>query len=268
MVMVQFNEQVLMMSQIEAVHLTWVCTPEDLLKQTIRITETPYVLWGKPGKFTAEIPWNVYQNDKQIFEKITNEIKTFLIVLQSVLKKKFTLNEPSVAYIKSDGHRIFCVSGVAHISTELSASLSVCLPDGTIEGEEVFPDKECINLSKKLHGLRLADEDLDAMLVSYSNVHDFSENALVYLYEIRDKICNKFKGEKIAREMLGIEKNQWNQLGKMANHEPYQEGRHRGKFGAGNTLIPIPRSEIDRAKKIAYGFILKYVDYLGRTLAQ
>ena len=82
----------------------------------------------------------------------------------------------------------------------------------------------------------------------------------MHLYEIRDALCTKFKGEHPTRAALGIGRTEWSRFGALCNDEPLRQGRHRGqKAGA---LRDATESELIEARGIARAMIEAYLQYL------
>jgi hypothetical protein len=52
---------------------------------------------------------------------------------------------------------------------------------------------------------------------------------MTHLFEIRDALSRHLGGEKDTRKVLGLTNAEWDDLGRIANHEPIAESRHRGK---------------------------------------
>lgn len=73
------------------------------------------------------------------------------------------------------------------------------------------------------------DTLVGSLLNSYEAAINDPANELIHLYEIRDALVAKFGKEKAAKQTLGINKDQWDIIGRVANSEPLRQGRHRGK---------------------------------------
>jgi hypothetical protein len=93
------------------------------------------------------------------------------------------------------------------------------------------------------------------MLDSYDRSLKDISNALVHLYEVRDAMASEFGGEKKACKRLGIKPADWDTLGRLANHEPISEGRHRGKQPPSRNAAP---DELKEARTIAKIIIESY----------
>jgi len=107
---------------------------------------------------------------------------------------------------------------------------------------------------------RASDGLLAAMLRSYAESVRDPNNELVHLYEIRDALAVKFRGEKPARAALAITESQWSRLGQLSNSEPLRQGRHRGKTG--EALRDASEGELIEARGIARAMIEAYLQYL------
>jgi hypothetical protein len=87
------------------------------------------------------------------------------------------------------------------------------------------------------------------MIESFGKSIDDPANELVHLYEIRDAAADHFGGEIAARTKLGLSKASWSELGRLANDEPLNQGRHRGRQS--ELLRDATADELDTARRIA-----------------
>jgi hypothetical protein len=67
------------------------------------------------------------------------------------------------------------------------------------------------------------------MLRSWSRSTSDPGNELLHLYEVRDALAKHCSGEKGARAALGISGGDWSYIGRLADAEPIEQGRHRGR---------------------------------------
>jgi hypothetical protein len=107
---------------------------------------------------------------------------------------------------------------------------------------------------------RTNDATLDQILKSYQQSVKDPQHELVHLYEIRDALSNRFGSNPDARKALGISKDEWTEIGKLANILPLNQGRHRGK-SVGNLRDAKP-VELEMARKLVVHLIDKYMDFL------
>jgi hypothetical protein len=94
---------------------------------------------------------------------------------------------------------------------------------------------------------------LRAMLDSYSHSIDDPANELVHLYEVRDALVAHFGDEQSARAALDISRAQWERLGVLANVEPLEQSRHRGKHRG---LRDATAAELEEARSIVRKWIV------------
>lgn len=89
------------------------------------------------------------------------------------------------------------------------------------------------------------------------------DDELGHLYEIRDALSRKFGGsDERARSTLGISLKKWSNFGKLCNHEPLKQGRHRGEH---ETLRDATDAELSEARGTAKAMIEAYLKYLDIT---
>jgi hypothetical protein len=68
------------------------------------------------------------------------------------------------------------------------------------------------------------------------------------------------QNKRSAINNLNITEREWGTLGRLANMEPLEQGRHRGK--AAGSLRPAKKQELDIARKCAAKFVEKYLIFL------
>ncbi len=92
---------------------------------------------------------------------------------------------------------------------------------------------------------------LAKMVDSFGRSFDDQANALVlvHLYEIRDAVAKHYGSESAAISALGVRKEEWKRLGRLANDEPLLEGRHRGRGEL--PLRHASETELREAREIA-----------------
>jgi hypothetical protein len=75
----------------------------------------------------------------------------------------------------------------------------------------------------------------------------------------------EFGDEREARESLGISETKWDKLGTLANTDPLQQGRHRGRHLG--SLRGATSEELTEARAIARMMIEAYLALLERNAA-
>ena len=99
---------------------------------------------------------------------------------------------------------------------------------------------------------------LASLLRTYGAAVSDPHDELVHLYEIRDALSSHFGSEEAARNALRITKQEWQQLGRLANVEPLREGRHRGRHV--QATRPASEAELDAARSAAKLLILRFAE--------
>jgi hypothetical protein len=104
------------------------------------------------------------------------------------------------------------------------------------------------------------DPTIRRILDSFDVAVRYPRSVLVYLYEVWEALQTKFGGERKARKTLGIHRKKRSSLTKLADKEPINQGRHRGRFAG--RLRDATTNELDEAWLIARGMYEKYLSYL------
>lgn len=97
---------------------------------------------------------------------------------------------------------------------------------------------------------------LHELLISYSRSVSDPNNELVHLYEIRDALLQHYGGEQKAYAALNINRTEWKRLGLLANVEPLEQGRHRGKYIGGHRTAS--SEELKEARRIVRNWIMAF----------
>ena len=183
--------------------------------------------------------------------------------MQIMSHKKFILSKPSQRELREDGTRHLFIEARMVASTHTAGSVDLVIQD---KDGNVITDTKRERLNKQkwfaevIDKHRTMDNTLDHMLKSYQMAVKDPNNELVYLYEIRDALSARFGNDKKAMQNLGISKKRWKIIGNLANNEPLEEGRHRGK-SAGD-LRPANIHELSMARKSVTSFMEKYLIFL------
>ena len=177
--------------------------------------------------------------------------------------RDFTLSKPSRNDLRNDGTKnIFLEAEPIVMKVSIgSVDLVVRDKDGNIvsdlKQERLDKQKWFSETVAKYRGV---DSTLDQMLKSYQMAVKDPKNELVHLYEIRDALSTRFGMKKKAMKYLCISNKEWDIIGNLANFQPLEEGRHRGK--AAGTLRPAENHELEMARKSASNLVEKYLIFL------
>ena len=87
-----------------------------------------------------------------------------------------------------------------------------------------------------LFAVHLENPLIQGLMASFGRAVADPADRMTHLYEIRDALSRHLGGEKEARRALGLTSADWSDLGRIANHEPIKESRHRGN----HPVLPRP----------------------------
>ncbi len=202
-----------------------------------------------------------YERDTALHEELHEHLYHAFRGTQLVALRPFDLSRPSKTRVHPDGKRVIYAEFTSAVVFVEGGPIDVIVrkADGTVidsKVERLAAKRELVEKVRR-NG---SDEHLTAMLDSMARALSDKANCLVHLYEILDALSLKFGGKTPAINALSLPSSQWSELGRLANHEPLQEGRHRGKMVC--SLRPATTVELDRCKTIASSFIVEYLQYL------
>lgn len=251
------------MSKVIIVQLEWKYSPETYLEESIKILFNGGDLEIKDGVAIAKIDPNLYHTNSSIREVLTRKIENRLYAVQLLTHKDFELSKPTRADIRTDGKINYFLEVESLIQTTHFETVDLIHRD---RNGNIVSDAKKEHIDRRKHFTTLlekhrdTDATLDQMLKSYQKSVRDPENELVYLYEIRDSIAERFGSKKSAINKLGITTDDWNEIGELANNLPLRQGRHRGK--AIGILRNAEIDELERARKSVTHLIAKYAEYL------
>lgn len=251
------------MSKVITVQLEWQYSPETYLEGSIKILFDGGDLEIKDGIAIAKIDPNLYHTNSSIREVLTQKIENRLYAVQLLTHKDFELSKPTRMDIRADGKINFFLEVESLVQSMRLETADLIQKD---RNGNIISDTKKERLDKQKHFATLlekhrnTDATLDQMLKSYQKSVKDPENELVYLYEIRDSLAERFGSKKSAIYKLGITTDDWDEIGELANNLPLKQGRHRGK--AIGILRDAEINELERARKSVTYLIEKYAKYL------
>ncbi len=244
--------------------LEWTFTPPDYFEDEIRIVGCDYEMIINNGKVEVRISPEVYDKNHQMRDSLHAELHDRFLGVQILTHKLFDLSKASMCRIHSDGRKDVTIFPESCVMTMSVGSVDIAQTD---KGGNVVSDsrRERIEKIKEFAELvrvfRPKDTVCESLVKSYMSAVNDPDNELVHLYEIRDALSKLFSGEVSARQALGISASDWSLLGKLANHEPLKQGRHRGQ--SAGELRDADSDELRQARRIARSFIEAYLRYLN-----
>ena len=242
-----------------ATDLEWGYAPADLF-------EEPFMLVLDSGTLTIDnerarlrltTPSDPLTPDVQ--EAAHSQVTAVFDAQLLLLDRAYTLRGPDLIQLDHDGKRhISVVSEGLQVTAKLGAmDVMVTNRDGKVVTDtraERLRNHEAFVSDLAPRAAR--SPLLTSLARSYAAALLDPADALVHLYEIRDALSTSFGGEESARSALGITSTDWRQLGQLANDEPLQEGRHRGRHAT--RTRPATPTELVSARDIARRLILRF----------
>jgi len=209
------------MIRVVSVQLEWKYSPETYLEEPISIEFEGGTLEIKDGVALADVDPEIFHADQSVREELTKKIESRLHAVQIMTHKDFELGKSSRTDLQEDGkkhHFLEVDSCVMTMSVGL-VDLIVKDKDGKIVSDTKRErlDRQS-NFAFLVQKHRSSDATLDQVLKSYQQSVRDPSNELVHLYEIRDAIDKKFSSKKAAISALGITTDEWDEIGKLANH--------------------------------------------------
>lgn len=242
--------------------LEWQFKPNDFFEQVLECTILDAQVRIDGGSVEARVPPKIFDNTTDFDVLIHEHISRMFAGVQLVAKKKFELTEPSVTRLHPDGRRGIFLKSKTGIGFAVGHPVDFIVTRA--DGTRIDSKAERLESKRELAN-RIADcgtdPHLSMMLASFQRAMDDRANTLIHLYEVLDTLSERFGGKKDAIDTLSIPKDWWSDLGRIANHEPLKEGRHRGKMVL--NLRKATSVELDHCKSIAANLIARYAEYLS-----
>lgn len=253
------------MNKIVLVQLKWKYSPTTYLEGPILIEFEGGTLEIKDGVAFTEIDPEFFHADQSIRDVLTKKIENRLHAVQIMTHKNFELSKSSRTDLQEDGRKHHFLEVDSCVMTASVGSVDLIVKDK--DGNVIFDAKKerlekQNNFASLVDKHRASNATLDHMLKSYQQSVKDPSNELVHLYEIRDALSKKFSSKKAAIVALGVTSDEWDEIGKLANSLPLQQGRHRGS--AVGSLRSAEPAELAIARKSTVHLIVKYLEFLER----
>ena len=244
--------------------IRWLFTPKTLFEDSLQVSVSGCSIKVSEGEVLASIPLV----DAETISALRSEVESFVGLLflgvQIADPVQYQLRRPAVSTLHADGSRgaiIECETGTAR-ATGGKVDIRCTNDDGTTVDTRKDRVERKHALSKTAAFLASKDKPLARMLRSFRSAMADPEDELVHLYQIRDTLCAVFRSEKDALKEHWLDNKKWRLLGRLCNHEPLKEGRHRGSFG--EELRHATDSELREARSLSIYLIEEYMAYLKR----
>lgn len=241
--------------------IEWNYTPADFFEAPYRTSRADYelLLEGGVARATLRVPQEI---DAGLQKRITSDVAAVLRSRQLLTHRPFQLHAPRVLQVRG-GKRNTVVSLRSAEAVTVGMSVDAVVTDST---GNVIADTRAERIRSQTDFIDAVAPKaarspvLISLLESYSRAVEDPANELVHLYEIRDAIVKHHGNEQAARTTLGISSGEWSRFGKLANAEPVEEGRHRGRHPSGRR--PATREELAEVRATAS----RLIEAFARTI--
>lgn len=243
----------------------WTYEPADYFEVPVEFACGDFTVSAKDGRLKSEIPDDFYPTDHSLRSVLHHDVHCRFLAAQVMNEKPYVLSNPSVARHRlDDGVDAFMFAQTSGVGAVFGrADFIQKDAEGNIVRDTRADRIGARNEFAQLVGQFSDDPVLIAMLRCYSAAMNDSKNELIHLYEIRESLATLFGGETQARKTLDFERAPWSTLGRLANDEPLNQGRHRGKHNG--ELRDATSAELSQARSIARDLILSYARTLSST---
>jgi hypothetical protein len=239
-------------------------SPPDYLEEVVSLKRPDYTTTIAEGRIEVLFrePQPLPDADRQV--AVTREVRQVFQARMILTGRSSEMTGLTLSRRYPDGRRDVWVSVASLICVASVRSPDIILKDA--EGN-VVKDTKAERLADERgfqeQCLRHADNPLlSELMASFSRAVADPGDRMTHLYEIRDALSRHFGGERQAKNTLDLTKTEWSHLGRIANDEPIEESRHRGKHPA---LRPATEDEQTRVLEIARRMIRAYLAHLDRT---
>jgi hypothetical protein len=242
--------------------------PSDFVERPIYRSCAEYDLVIQAGRAQATLktPTDPVPDDLKIsIQKELGAIFTALQVCMHRTHKPLAWGRMSIHQQRANGSPVY--------HAIIAASGSICATGRSGHADFIVTDASG-RILRNSKAERIAEQDrfvdlilkgipkhplVSVLLKSYGDAVNDPDNELVHLFEIRDALAKHFGKDQTAQKRLQITE-EWKRLGKLANDEPVEQSRHRGKHF--EDLRPASPQELEEARVIAKKLIEAFIDTL------
>ncbi|MDA3895168.1 MAG: hypothetical protein PF482_03350 [Desulfobacteraceae bacterium] len=250
---------------IKEIVIEWHFEPKDYFEEKVLIEYEDFNIIIDSGNAEARIPPKYFNSIDVFIDKLTHDLESHFLGAQVISHQTYKLSDPKRYDLREDGGKNMYVKAGPFVGTGSFGQVEWSIKDskGNIirssKRERIDKKKWFAEASTKY---RIEDKVLDQMLKSYAVSVSDPMNELIHLYEIREAACAKFGRDKITQKSLNITHTDWNFLGRIANHEPFIQGRHRGQNPG--KLRDASQKELQQAREVAKKIIEQYMKHLEK----
>src|SRR3990172_452050 len=192
--------------------LEWSFSPPDYFEEPIFISNDAYEMNIQVDRVEARVKAEFYDEEHKLRDQLHELLRARFLGVQTITHKPFELSGPRVSKLHPDGSKYSFVS----LETILMRTHGITV-DFSIEDKNgnIIADSRTERIEKKKKFAELAAKyrPINTTVVSLLDSNNAAvmdpDNELVHLYEIREALATEFRGEKEARNILGISEGEW-----------------------------------------------------------
>jgi len=247
------------------IELEWSYKPTGYFEEEIVWDRKNYSVKIEAGRIVAQMNAGFFDSKTGLYDLLTQELNNYFHGALPIRRQIFEISIGSISRIGPDDKRDTTLQvqvGELMVTGE-NLDLFHTDTDGKVTGDT---RRKRIEATKKLAELSSryspTDSTVRRILDSFDAAVRYPGSAFVYLYEVWEALKTMFQGEIKARKALGIQKKNRSRLTNLANKEPVNQGRHRGKFAG--KLRDATANEVNEAWTITRCMYEKYLNYLSK----
>jgi len=246
------------------IELEWSYKPSDYFEEKIVLDRENYCIEIENGRIIAEMDANFFDSITGLYDLLTRKLKDYF---RGALPIRWRVFEISIGSInrKWPNRRqdtALQVQVAELIFAGENADLYHTDTNGKATGDTRRARIEATKTLAELSSCQApTDSTVRTILDSFDAAVRYPGSELVYLFEVFAAVQTRFRGEGKARKVLGIHRKKRSRLTKLADEEPLNQGRHRGKFAG--KLRDATANELNEARTIARDMYEKYLNYLN-----
>ena len=238
--------------------LEWTYQPDDLFEAPYRYDDTEYELLLEEGRAKATLRAPQDPVNQELGARIGGHVENLLLTRQLQVHRRYDLNGPRICqHVEGRRNVVIQVSAAEVVTVVGQVDIIVRDAAGNVvhdtRTERIADDTRLLDL---IAPKMAQSPELREMVRSYSQSIADPSNELVHLYEVRDCLSNYYDGEGKAKAALNISNSEWSRVGRLANDEPVDQSRHRGKHLVGRR--PASTTELEEVRGIVKRWITQF----------
>lgn len=242
--------------------LEWCYEPSDFFEAPYRHKEVDFDLMIEVGRVVATVTVSLDPLPQELENRISEILKNAFLVRQFQTHKAYKLEGPRIYQHLGDKTNVSMQVGTAAVIM-MAGQADFILRDAA---GNIVRDTKAERIAQHITSLDFLipklgqSATLRSMFESYSRSIGDPDDELLHLYEVRDALSQHYGSDQAVRDALGISKTAWSRVGILANVEPLEQSRHRGKYL--RKFRPATEAELDEARKLTRDLIIAFAQTL------